>query len=578
MDLTCQKCGAQLPQEPAAEKPAPCPECGYFFSPSDTVQKTISDQLAKLTVQMEPSAIEEALTVINTCFQDNILTSQNIGATIKTPAGRISRYASHVKRKTVEQYGKEKGSSDYSLIEKIGEGGMGVIYLAEQSSLKRNVALKMTKESGELTEARMENFLAEALITADFDHPNVVPIHDAGIDHQGRLFYIMKRVQGVTWESILHPKTEDEKKLSETYSLTDHLNILHSVCNAIAFAHSKDIIHRDIKPANVMIGEFGEVIVLDWGLAASIGSSKKVSALKELNTFGGTVSYMAPEMARAQSAQIGKHSDIYLLGATLYEILTGHPPHSGDTMREAIINAILNKIRPPEDEKDIDMILMETALKAMSRNPLQRYLSVSTFQRALKKYTQGKASHLGSIRFSRKATDILQKGIEKADIKMILRAEILFDRALSLWSGNREAELGKPRAEILLMKAAYECGEIDLLLALSSERSMRTDIKLLAEKEKYNAFRSKHPVISSVLSGDEVYHFLKKTEKTSLILSKKLNRSLKFLYMIILLILPVIFYWPGSPLSYIASFAALSIAAVIIGEIIWKKSAHTKKG
>ena len=575
--ITCQTCRANLPEKPTQKKSVKCSECGYVNHTRKKKPKTLLEQLAEITVDLKPADIQEALTTITIWLEDDIWESQNTGATIKTSSERVSHYVTHMKHKTIGYSEKENSSLDYKLLEKIGEGGMGVIYLAEQSSLKRSVAIKMTKESRQMTDAMMENFLTEALVTGDFDHPNVVPIHDAGIDFEGKLFYCMKRVQGVTWEKLLHPKTEDEKQMAQTYGLIDHLNILNSVCNAVAFAHSHNIIHRDLKPSNVMIGEFGEVVVLDWGLAASVGYSDKVATLEELNAFGGTASYMAPEMAKAQKSQIGKPSDIYLLGAILYEILTRKPPHPGKTMKEAIINAMQNRIDPPDKEQDIDMFLMETALKAMSHKPLQRYFTVANFQRALKRYIRGKASHLGSVRLSTKAMDFLKKGMETADVKTILRSYILFERALRLWNGNREAEIGKHRAEHCMLKAAYESAEIDLLFSFMKEKSLHIDFNLQLEKEKYVKFRKNYPVISFIFSKDLVYRFLKSLDQFLIATLKELNYILKMLFIALLLVLPFALYWAGAPVSYIVSLAVVSISALILGEFFWLKSSKKKK-
>jgi serine/threonine protein kinase/phage FluMu protein Com len=577
-NLTCQTCGAELPEMPQLKKSVKCPECGYINQVENKKQKSLTEQLAELTSDVKPAEIDDMLSTITTWLDDDIFESQDIGATIKTTSDRVTEYASVLKRKNVETPDKENEDLlDYKLIKKIGEGGMGIIYLSEQSSLKRNVALKMTKESRKMTDSMLENFLTEALVTGDFDHPNVVPIHDAGVDMQGRLFYCMKQVQGVTWEKLLHPKTDEEKEMAKDYTLTDHLNILNSVCNAVAFAHSKDVIHRDLKPSNVMIGKFGEVIVLDWGLAASVGFNYKVAHLGELNAFGGTASYMAPEMAKAQKNQIGKPSDIYLLGAILYEILTGKPPHPGKTMKEAIINAIQNKIDPPDSEQDIDMFLMETSLKAMSMKPLQRYFTVANFQRALKRYIRGKASHIESVRLSNKALEFLSQGKETADVKTILRSYILFERALRMWNGNREAEIGKHKAEHFMLKAAYSSAEIDLLFSFMKEKSLRIDFNLQLEKEKYIKFRKKHPVVSFIFSKNIVYRFFKKLDLFLIATLKELNQILKLLFIALLLVFPLFLYIAGAPLSYVVSFAAVSIFALIIGEFFWLKSSHKKK-
>jgi serine/threonine protein kinase len=576
-NIFCYICGAELANKPELRKPVKCLECGYQNAVAEAKRKSLQEQLADLTADLTSEDIEQALSTINIHLSQEILSSNNIGVTIKTSSDRVTQYTSRIKRKAIEENKGLPSSCDYTLFEKIGEGGMGVIYLAGQASLGRNVALKMTKESGQMTDAMMENFLTEALVTGDFDHPNVVPIHDAGIDFRGQLFYVMKRVQGVTWDSLLHPKTDEDKKVAATYALTDHLNILNSVCNAVAFAHSRNVIHRDLKPANVMIGKFGEVLVLDWGLAAGVGPNDKAATLQELNSFGGTVVYMAPEMARVQKGQIGKHSDIYLLGALLYEILTGHPPHSGNTFKEALVNAMLNRIEPPDKENDIDIILMETALKAMSTKPLQRFFTVANFQRPIKRYLQGKASHLKSVQLSRRGTDFLRRGVETTEVKSIMRSCILFERALRMWSGNREAELGYPRAEHALMRSITESGQIDLMISFLKEKNLLHDLNLQAEKQNYIVFRQNHPVISFIFSRALVYRALKGLDRALVATLRVMNFTLKLMFISLILVLPLVMYWAQAPMSYIVSFTAVFVFALTIGELFWRKLVRRKK-
>ena len=145
---------------------------------------------------------------------------------------------------------------DYELLEVIGEGGMGVVYAARQSSIARTVAVKMLKPSAKVGEEQRDKFISEAVVTGELDHPNIVPIYDLGANDDGALFYSMKRVQGTPWDKVLHQKTLDE-----------NLSILLRVADAVAFAHARGVMHRDLKPENVMLGDYGEVLVMDWGLA-----------------------------------------------------------------------------------------------------------------------------------------------------------------------------------------------------------------------------------------------------------------------------------------------------------------------
>ncbi|MEK7486284.1 MAG: protein kinase, partial [Planctomycetota bacterium] len=142
----------------------------------------------------------------------------------------------------------------YETNQEIARGGMGVIYYAFQKNLYRDVALKKIRFSTHFSKRKQERFIAEAVATAFLDHPNIVPIYDLGKDEFGEMMISMKLVKGLTWKALLRPKTQEEKQKAQKYSLKNHLEILITVCNAIAFAHSKNIVHNDLKPENIIIG------------------------------------------------------------------------------------------------------------------------------------------------------------------------------------------------------------------------------------------------------------------------------------------------------------------------------------
>ena len=189
---------------------------------------------------------------------------------------------------------------------------------ARQASIDRHVAIKMIRRDMAADADQRQKFLAEAVVTGDLDHPNIVPIYDLGIDDAGALFYSMKRVKGTPWIKVIRKKSLDE-----------NLEILMKVADAVAFAHSRGVVHRDLKPENVMLGDFGEVLVMDWGLALLAPRFRHLGSITQSGGMGGTPAYMAPEMASGPLERIGPPSDVYLLGAILYEIITGRPPHAG---------------------------------------------------------------------------------------------------------------------------------------------------------------------------------------------------------------------------------------------------------
>jgi serine/threonine protein kinase len=226
----------------------------------------------------------------------------------------------------------------YCVMDRVGSGGMGVVYLAEDSILGRRVALKaldFPDASGELA-ARL---LREAHILARLEHPGIVPVHDAGTLADGRVFYAMKFVEGRRLDRLDAQKD----------SLFDRLRIFQRICDTVAFAHARGILHRDLKPSNVMVGSFGEVLVMDWGVAKILPSSLErpserapvgnVSPPNDSPTAApsetahgevlGTVGYMSPEQARGEIASLDTRSDIFSLGAVLQYLLTnlpGSPP------------------------------------------------------------------------------------------------------------------------------------------------------------------------------------------------------------------------------------------------------------
>lgn len=201
---------------------------------------------------------------------------------------------------------------DYEIGQILGEGGMGSVYRSRQGGIDRDVAVKMIKvrsPSGVIRSDLVAKFLSEAVMTGALEHPNVIPIYDLGLTSRGEPFYAMKEVRGQVWSKTIDSVSED-----------DNLNTLLRVADAIGFAHARGVVHRDLKPDNVMLGEFGEVLVLDWGLAMPTSQFKN-AGIAYAKGLAGTPAYMAPEMAVESPRQVGPWSDIYLLGALLFRCL-----------------------------------------------------------------------------------------------------------------------------------------------------------------------------------------------------------------------------------------------------------------
>jgi serine/threonine protein kinase len=261
-------------------------------------------------------------------------------------------------------------ATKYELLRIIARGGMGTVYLAQDRDLRRQVALKVLTvpdPSGQLV-ARM---LAEARIVARLEHPAIVPIHDVGRLPDGRVYYTMKYVQGKTLTEYL----------SDDPPLPDRLRLVQQVCQAVAFAHSRNVVHRDLKPDNIMVGAFGEVLVMDWGVAKILrdGADEDTEDPVETPTSDGyvigTLAFMSPEQAEGSVESIDEQSDIYMAGATLYYALTGQAPFSAATpleLRKKIIAG--GPLNPRQFNDKINRPLAAICLKAMARLKEKRYL------------------------------------------------------------------------------------------------------------------------------------------------------------------------------------------------------------
>ncbi len=363
---------------------------------------------------------------------------------------------------------------DYEIIEVLGKGGMGIVYKARQKSLDRTIALKMLGKSSPENKNLRGKFLIEAVVTGDLDHPNIVPIYDVGETESGILFYAMKHVKGVPWKVVM-----------EKNNVNDNLEILLSVCDAIAFAHSRGIIHRDIKSENVMLGDYGEVLLMDWGMAISIDERGKAESLSSSNSIGGTPAYMPPEMVKGDLSSIGIGSDIYLLGAVLYEVINGKPPHRGETVSKFLKSAEKNEIIPSDSPSE----LMDISLKAMATHHLDRYQDVREFQDAIRICR----IHYESIKLIDQAQSDLEKAIESNDYDAFSQAIYGFQEALSLWDKNERAKTGKENAQFAYANCAFSNGDFDLATSLlDPEIDVHVDLLKDIERARSHEERQRH--------------------------------------------------------------------------------------
>jgi len=292
----------------------------------------------------------------------------------------------------------------YRISRKLGAGGMGQVLEVHDEDLDRQVAAKIIL--GQPGPQALARFVHEAKITGQLQHPGIVPVHELGLTPDGTLYFTMKQVLGQDLSQLLGKEREQLEQSATAAQLDAQLTGFLKVCDALAFAHSKGVIHRDLKPANIMVGRFGEVLVMDWGLAKVLGQQEAQTDAEhgvdhpldrtELTLQGavmGTPNYMPPEQAAGKIDQLDKRSDIYSLGAILYEILTLALPHIGESLAELLDQVTQGRLVPPTERapwRKIPWELEAVVLRAMAREQADRYPTVEAMHADIKAYLEGR--------------------------------------------------------------------------------------------------------------------------------------------------------------------------------------------
>ncbi|MBZ0136075.1 MAG: serine/threonine protein kinase [Planctomycetes bacterium] len=331
-------------------------------------------------------------------------------------------------------------SERYKVVGEIARGGMGAVLEVQDSDLDRRVAMKVLlrdtrraeSDSGSpLDTGPVNRFIAEAQLTGWLEHPNIVPVHELGLDAEGRVYFTMKRVKGRSLRQIMDKLRQGHPATHAEFPLGKLMTILLKVCDAIDFAHAKGIIHRDLKPENIMVGQFGEVLVMDWGLAKQIekdqpgnstvnsdtvrfklevalGAADEDSTSTREGTISGTPAYMAPEQANGRVTELGRRTDTFCLGAILYEMLCLVPPYLAATITDALEQAREHALLHPRAKLDrvlkddklkrafgaagierarkFPRELVSVAMRAMHERRDQRYRTVADFKRDIENF------------------------------------------------------------------------------------------------------------------------------------------------------------------------------------------------
>ncbi|MBS0202483.1 MAG: protein kinase [Planctomycetes bacterium] len=378
----------------------------------------------------------------------------------------------------------------YTWVNEVGKGGLGKVWLARDNDLVRDVALKEIRpDTASGLSIRM--LIKEAQITGQLQHPNIVPVYE--VNRGGRPFYTMKLVKGETLANAIHrhhaelhvvttqANAGDERdcRLAATaLSMQRLMSAFLNVCDALAYAHSRGVIHRDLKPQNIVLGDFGEAIVLDWGLARKLGRKhddfESVRITSDAQTDAtragavmGSPPYMAPEQAAGQIELMDQTTDVYGLGAILYEILTGQAPHRRQAADEPI-NRLLERIATGESPrvKDLDGTVPDEldaiCAKAMALEQGDRFQTAKDLKTAVLEFQV----HKESIDLASTATTDLDEARKTNDYYHFNRALVGFEQALRQWPNNHRASEGLRETRRAYAESAFHRGDYDLALSM----------------------------------------------------------------------------------------------------------------
>ncbi len=285
----------------------------------------------------------------------------------------------------------------------LGEGGMGEVRLCKDTRIGREVALKVIRKGVGSRSDIHKRFLREARVQGQLEHPAIVPVYDLGRDPAGTSFFTMKRVRGQTLESVLERLREGDGATVAEYTLRKLLTAFVSVCQAVHFAHSRGVLHRDLKPANIMLGDFGEVYVLDWGLARLYSTADDLAvpnvevAAEAMGKTAhgailGTPGYMSPEQIRGAIDELDERSDVYALGTILFETLTREALHVGDTAERILVETLRGvDARPSQRAPSLEVApeLEAICVRATSLEKIGRFPSARALSDAVEGYLDG---------------------------------------------------------------------------------------------------------------------------------------------------------------------------------------------
>lgn len=414
----------------------------------------------------------------------------------------------------------------YTAHKKLNEGGMKAIWEVDDHRTARKVAMALIQDARIASEDDIDSFLYEARLTANLQHPNIIPIYDIALDENGNPYFTMKALKGKTLGDIIKGLRNGNVEYATEYTRTRLLSIFLKVCNAIDYAHSKGVIHLDLKPSNVIVGDFGDVHVLDWGLSTLIthlgeydGEPVSWHSMDDVsledgqtltrylensakrrerrNVVGGTPGYMSPEQAQGAPSDIDFQTDVYMLGALLYEMLTYHCPIIGDTVKEVLQKTVRGNFPPPGErapERRIPVALSAIAMKSMQTEPTERYPTVAALIHDIHKYQDGFATSAENPTFITHAALLVRRHKLAASLVAVSLAVIATVTAKSFASIKE--------SERIALNALAELKKKNDYIAATAKQVAPDYLNLTAREEREFSFGSAEKALLTGLAFD----------------------------------------------------------------------------
>jgi len=393
----------------------------------------------------------------------------------------------------------QDGSGRYVEQGVIAQGGMGEIVLCVDRDIRRPIALKRMLTATADDPSRRARFVEEAQVTGQLEHPNIVPVHELAHRDDGSVYFTMKLVKGKSLADLL----AEAKQGKDALSLGDLLQVFLKVCDGVAFAHSRGVLHRDLKPANIMVGDFGEVLVMDWGLAKVKGREdirsedivetsrvEKASTRTLEGSMIGTPAYMPPEQAEGKLDQIDERSDTYSLGAILYEILALERAIRGETQMAVILNVVKGNIVPPEKRapgRSIPRELSAIAMKCLSKLRARRYRSVLDLKRDISLFLEGRSVSASPDTFGQAVVKLVRRN-RGISVSVAVAAAVLIAVTVGFiinLRGERDRARASESVAVKERKLAQDARDTQRKTALDSSESFAKQAVIAAEFHRW---------------------------------------------------------------------------------------------